>query len=150
MTTTSPTCVWLHGDALSPYDAALQAYPAAPVIFVFDEPLLTGGYRLTFKRLFFIYECIVDLYERIPNPVRELRRGNVVEEVLDFCRTHGATHLAVTETYAPRYRQFVHLFGQRGLAVQQFPKPKLVPYSGPAPKRFMPFWKKIERAAFRD
>jgi len=92
----------------------------------------------------------VDLYERIPNPIKELRRGNVVEEVLDFCRTHGATNLAVTETYAPRYRQFVRLFEQQGLAVQQFPKPKLVPYSGVVPKRFMPFWKSIERAAFRD
>ncbi|MGQ9898292.1 MAG: deoxyribodipyrimidine photo-lyase [Acidobacteriota bacterium] len=150
MAVESTTCVWLHGDALSPYDAALQAYPAAPVIFVFDEPLLTTSYQLTFKRLFFIYECIVDLYERIPNPVKELRRGDVVEEVLDFCRTHGATKLAVTETYAPRYRQFVHQFEHQGLVVHQFPKPKLVPYSGSMAKRFMPFWKKIERAAFRD
>ncbi|MCS7080846.1 MAG: deoxyribodipyrimidine photo-lyase [Chloracidobacterium sp.] len=146
----SAVCVWLHGDSLSPYDAALQAYPSAPVIFVFDEPLLMSRYRLTFKRLFFIYECLVDLYERIPNPVKELRRGEVVAEILDFCRTHGATQVAVTETYAPRYREFVRRLEEHGLTVQQFPKPKLVPYAGPPPKRFMAFWKKIERAAFRD
>ncbi|QUW02785.1 deoxyribodipyrimidine photo-lyase [Chloracidobacterium validum] len=149
-TVASITCVWLHGDSLSPHDAALQAYPDAPVVFVFDEPLLTGHYRLTFKRLFFMYECLVDLYEQIPNPVKELRRGRVVDEVLDVCRACGATQLAVTETYAPRYRQFVRQFEQHGLTVRQFPKPKLVPYSGPAPKRFMAFWKRIERAAFRD
>lgn len=146
----APVCVWLHGDSLSPYDAALQAYPAAPVLFVFDEPLLTSHYRLTFKRLFFMYECVVDLYERIPNPVKELRRGKVVEELADFCRVHGATQIAVTETYAPRYRQFVRRLEERGLTVRQFPKPKLAPYHGPPPKRFMAFWKKIERAAFRD
>ncbi|OYT70544.1 MAG: hypothetical protein CFK52_10740 [Chloracidobacterium sp. CP2_5A] len=148
--TASAVCVWLHGDSLSPRDAALQAYPSAPVIFVFDEALLTSRYRLTFKRLFFIYECIVDLYERIPNPDKELRRGKVEEEILDFCRSRGATRIAVTETYAPRYRQLVRRLEERGLTVQQFPKPKLVPYSGPVPKRFMAFWKKIERAAFRD
>jgi len=48
--------VWLHGDSLSPADPALRANPGAPAVFVFDEDLL-ARVGLTFKRLFFMYEC---------------------------------------------------------------------------------------------
>lgn len=142
-------CVWLHGDGLSPNDAALRAYPDAPAIFVFDEELLRGEYRLSFKRLFFIYECVVDLFDRIGNPVKELRRGRVPEEVMAFCREHGLTRIAVTETYAPRFQTFLAEFKRAGFHIETFAKPKLAHYDG-VPKRFMSFWKKIERAAFQD
>jgi hypothetical protein len=46
------TGVWLHGDSLSKRDPALQKYPGAPTVFVFDRPFLEKA-RLSFKRIFF-------------------------------------------------------------------------------------------------
>jgi hypothetical protein len=142
-------CVWLHEDSLGASDAALVKYPQAPVIFVFDEQRLTER-RVTFKRLFFVYECLIDLFTRIGNPVKEIHRGNVVAEVTAFCRTHGLRRIAVTATYAPHYAKLTADLARAGFSIEEFPKPKLAQYDGPTPGRFMSFWKRIERAAFQD
>jgi hypothetical protein len=145
----SDVCVWLHEDSLGAGDAALMKYPQAPVIFVFDEAHLTER-RVTFKRLFFVYECVTDLFERIGNPVKEIHRGDVVAEVTAFCRAHGLRRIAVTATYAPHYAKLTADLARAGFSIEEFPKPKLAQYHGPTPGRFMTFWKRIERAAFQD
>jgi hypothetical protein len=64
--------VWIHGDCLSPYGPALTAYPGAPAIWVWDDALLEE-WRISLKRIVFIYECLLDL------PV-VIRRGDVATE----------------------------------------------------------------------
>ena len=61
------TGVWLHGDSLSKRDPALQKYPTAPTVFVFDRPFLETA-RLSFKRIFFLYECAVLAVTESPSP----------------------------------------------------------------------------------
>lgn len=68
--------VWVHGDCLSPFNPALQAYPDAPRIWVWDEELLEE-WQLSLKRIAFIYECLLEL------PV-VMRRGDVASEVNAF------------------------------------------------------------------
>ncbi len=60
--------IWVHGDCLNPHNPALAAYPDAPAVFVFDEELLEQ-YQVSFKRLVFIYECLLE----IPN--LQIRKG---------------------------------------------------------------------------
>jgi hypothetical protein len=82
------TGVWLHGDSLSKRDPALQKYPTAPTVFVFDRPFLEQA-RLSFKRIFFLYECAVEAAE-------EMRVGETVEEVVGWMKEQGVERLAVT------------------------------------------------------
>ena len=53
------TGVWLHGDSLSKRDPALRNHPEARSVFVFDRPFLEKA-GLSFKRIFFLYECAVE------------------------------------------------------------------------------------------
>lgn len=58
-----PDAVWLTAESLGDGDPALSAHPDLPVVFVFDEPLLTK-LRLSSKRLVFLAECLADLGQR--------------------------------------------------------------------------------------
>lgn len=75
--TGSPDEVWLTAESLGARDPALVAWPEAPAVFVFDEPLLRG-LQLSGKRLVFIAETLAELAEDRPvrvllgDPVREL------------------------------------------------------------------------------
>ena len=90
------TGVWLHGDSLSKRDPALRNYPEARSVFVFDRPFLEKV-GLSFKRIFFLYECAVEAVE-------EMRVGETVEEILDWVRCEGLERVAVTESPSPRWR----------------------------------------------
>ncbi|NJK81128.1 MAG: deoxyribodipyrimidine photo-lyase [Chloroflexaceae bacterium] len=136
--------VWLHGDSLSPYDAALVAHPAAPAVFVFDEPLLKQA-RLSFKRLMFIYESAIEALE---GRTHELRRGVVVDEVLDFCRAHGGDEVHVSASVSPRFATYLGLLRGNVRVVVHSPPP-LVGWSDAAPRRFSHFWRKVEAEALR-
>ena len=83
------TGVWLHGDSLSKRDPALRNYPEARSVFVFDRPFLEKA-GLSFKRIFFLYECAVEVAD-------EMRVGETVEEILDWVRQEGVERLAVQE-----------------------------------------------------
>jgi hypothetical protein len=87
--------IWIHGDALRPSNPALIAYPDAPAVFVWDDELLTK-YGLSFKRIVFMYEALLEL------PVT-IYRGNVVEQVTAFARTHTADTIVTSGTPAPRF-----------------------------------------------
>jgi deoxyribodipyrimidine photo-lyase len=52
--------VWLTAESLGNDDPALQAHPDLPVVFVFDEPMLTR-LQLSSKRLVFLTERLAEL-----------------------------------------------------------------------------------------
>lgn len=127
--------VWLHGDSLSVVDPAVQRYPEAPRVFVFDEPWLRQV-RPSFKRLFFLWEgaCEVGAMVRLGDPAEEIRAA--AAEV-------GATRVAVTRSVAPRFDEWLRGL-QGGLRVEVLePEPWIeVPEDVPV-RRFTPFWKRV-------
>ncbi|OAN38187.1 hypothetical protein A6A03_04655 [Chloroflexus islandicus] len=141
----SSAIVWLHGDSLSPTDPALLANPAAPAIFVFDEPFLAAA-QLSFKRLFFLYECAL---EAIAGRTGSIRRGVVVEEVRAFAAEQQATAVHVTASVAPRFRQYVAELRAAGLQVVMHEPPAFVTWRGEPPRRFSAFWRRVAAEALR-
>ena len=93
MTITNPI-VWVHEEALGPANPALEDYPDAPALFVFDEAWIKQQ-RISRKRLGFLYECCLEL------PVT-IRKGDVVAEVLAFARRHGADGVITSGAVDPR------------------------------------------------
>ncbi len=136
--------VWLHGDSLSPTDPALQANPGAAAVFVFDEPLLRR-LGLSFKRLLFIYECALEAIEQHDG---ELRRGEVVPELRDFCDRRGCDELHVTRSVAPLFKHYLADLRQYMPVVVHEPPP-LVTWQGAAPRRFSRFWRQVQHEALR-
>lgn len=124
--------------------SALNANPAAPALFVFDEPLLrdTG---LSFKRLLFLYESAL---EAIEGRAGEIRRGAVPDEVLEFCRAHAAGEIHVTPSVAPRFRNYLAALREH-LPVVVHEPPPLVDWRGEPPRRFSAFWRKVADQALR-
>lgn len=131
------TVVWLHGDSLSDKDPAALRHPEAERVFVFDRPFLEQAH-LSFKRLFFLYECAAEV-------AHEIRVGETVAELREAIRARGAGRLAVTESVSPRWRQLVGEL-EKELDVEVVPVRDLVevPPDFEA-KRFTPFWKKFGR-----
>ncbi|MDP5017046.1 MAG: hypothetical protein NWQ43_07055, partial [Dolichospermum sp.] len=87
--------IWINGDCLSPQNPALQQYPQAPAIWVWDDALI-AKWQISLKRLTFIYECLLEL------PV-EIRRGNVAEQVLAFAKEHNTNLVVTTDSPSPRF-----------------------------------------------
>ena len=131
------TGVWLHGDSLSKRDPALRKHPGGGSVFVFDQPFLEKA-GLSFKRIFFLYECAVEAAE-------EMRVGETVEEVVEWMREQGLGRLAVTESPSPRWRETVERLRQK-VEVEVVPAEELVEVpEGYRVKRFTPFWKDLGR-----
>jgi len=80
--------VWLTAESLGTADPALLARPGLPVVFVFDEPLLTE-LQLSSKRLVFLTEILAELAESLPV---DLHLGDPVDVLRDR---------AVAVTFAP-------------------------------------------------
>ena len=120
---------------MSKRDPALRNYPEARSVFVFDRPFLEKA-GLSFKRIFFLYECAVEAAE-------EMRVGETVEEILDWVRKGGVEKLAVTESPSPRWRETVEKLRQK-VEVEVVPAEEMVTVSEGYPvKRFTPFWKDL-------
>ena len=131
------TGVWLHGDSLSKRDPALRKHSGGGSVFVFDRPFLEMA-GLSFKRIFFLYECAVEAAE-------EMRVGETVEEVMEWMRETGVERLAVTESPSPRWRETVERLRQK-VEVEVVPAEELVEVpEGYRVKRFTPFWKDLGR-----
>ena len=129
------TGVWLHGDSLSKRDPALRKHPGARSVFVFDRPFLEKV-GLSFKRIFFLYECAVEAAE-------EIRVGETVEEILEWVRQEGVETVAVTESPSPRWREMVERLRQK-VEVKVVPAEGMVTVPEGYPvKRFTPFWKDL-------
>ena len=85
----TPDAVWLTAESLGRGDPALQAHPALPVVFVFDEPLL-ARLRLDTKRLVFLTETLTELAEE---RTLEVHLGDPIVELQD--RALAVTHAPV-------------------------------------------------------
>jgi hypothetical protein len=136
--------VWLHADSLSPTDPALLANPHAPAVYVFDERFLREA-GLTFKRLLFVYECALEALEGRDG---EIRWGDLLPELLDFCMRRGAVELHVTDSVSPRFKHELALLRQHMLVVTHR-SPPLVTWDGAAPRRFSRFWHKVQDEALQ-
>ncbi|QNG37178.1 deoxyribodipyrimidine photolyase [Geodermatophilaceae bacterium NBWT11] len=89
VTDAPPEAVWLTAESLGATDPALAANPDLPVVFVFDEPLLTR-LRLASKRLVFLTETLAELAQ---DREVELRLGSPAQELAG--RSLAVTHAPV-------------------------------------------------------
>lgn len=135
------TICWIHGDALSPNNPALQVHPDAPAIFVWDDVLL-DQYNISLKRIAFIYECLLEL------PVT-IRRGDVALEVLRFAAENGATMVATTPSPAPRFHEIARKINSNIDTLRLY---ELQPFIDPREpldlKRFSRYWRTAKKYAF--
>jgi hypothetical protein len=138
----SHPCVWLHDAAISPEDLALRSNPHAAVIFVFDEPALREE-PVAFHRLDFIFAGVCETFRTIAHPIKEVRRGDPVVEIADFCAEHGCDQIHVTDNPDPRTRQIVQMLRKRHRVVV-YPYETLTEYAE-EPRRFSRFWEKTAK-----
>ncbi len=140
MSTFERPILWVHGDALSPEHPIFKAYPQAPAIFCFDDELLHEA-RVSLQRIAFLYESLLELSV-------EIRRGDVVEQVLAFARQHGADGVVTAESPSPRFDALcTRLEARLPLAILA-PEPFL-DYDGHLDlKRFSRYWKTAQRYAW--
>lgn len=134
--------LWIHGDNLNPHSAALQQYPDAPAVWVWDDSLL-AQWRISLKRIVFLYECLLEL------PV-EIRHGDVSAELLAFARRHNTTRIVTMESPSP---QFAHICGAlraAGLSVTVVEEaPFVAPAQPPDLRRFSRYWRAVKDDAMR-
>ncbi|MBW4678191.1 MAG: universal stress protein [Desmonostoc geniculatum HA4340-LM1] len=132
--------VWVNGDCLSPYNPALQEYPDAPAIWVWDEALIEE-WQLSLKRLTFIYECLLEL------PV-VIRRGNVVQEILAFAEEHKADLVVTVDSPSPRFDDICNQI-ERSIKVEVLEVEPFFDYDGYIDlKRFSRYWKVAQNYVF--
>lgn len=137
---TTPVLIWVHGEALSPHNPALQAHPGAPAVFVFDDALLSE-WGISLKRLVFMYECLLDM------PV-DIRRGEVVAELLACAQMHHAQRLITTASPSPRFAAYCQQV-RRTLPVEVLEGPAFIQPTRPLDlKRFSRYWQAAQRWAF--
>jgi len=133
--------VWVHADCLSPTNPALMKYPGAPALFVWDDELLTE-WRISFKRIVFIYECILEL------PV-VIRRGDVVSELLAFAAEQRADSIVTNPSPSPRFKAISSRIAAK-LPLQVVPVAPFVRPSTPLDLgRFSRYWRSVEADAMR-
>lgn len=87
-----PEFVWLTAESLGDEDPALDTNPDLPVVFVFDEPLLSR-LQLSSKRLVFLVETLAELAE---HRQVELHVGDPVDVL-------AGRRLAVTHAPVPGF-----------------------------------------------
>lgn len=138
----SDTIVWVHGDNLNPGGPALAAYPGAPAIWVWDDELLRA-WRISLKRVVFIYECLLEL------PV-VIRRGDVAEEIIRFAGENDATRVATAAGPGPRFAAVCAGLRAAGLAVEVLEEPPFALTDRPIDlKRFSRYWSVAGPGALR-
>ncbi|MBD2774745.1 hypothetical protein [Iningainema tapete] len=136
----SQPIIWVHGDCLSPQNPALQEYPNAPAIWVWDDALIEE-WQLSLKRLTFIYECLLEL------PVI-IRRGNVAQEVLAFAQEHNANKVITAESPSPRFDAICDEI-ERSVELEALEVEPFFDYDGYIDlKRFSRYWKVAEKYVF--
>lgn len=141
--TDSPPIVWLHGDNLNPNGPALAAYPDAPAVWVWDEPLL-ARWRISLKRILFIYEALLEL------PV-VIRRGQLAAELARFADEHSATTIATAESPSPRFKAICAHLREQGYTVEVHPERPFLDTDEPLDlKRFSRYWRAARRHVFEE
>lgn len=136
----SKPIIWIHGDCLSPQNPALQEYPDAPAIWVWDDALIEE-WQLSLKRIIFIYECLLEL------PV-VIRRGDVAKEVLAFAKEHNAKTVVTVDSPSPRFDAICNEI-ERSVELEVFEVEPFFDYDGYIDlKRFSRYWKVAEKYVF--
>ncbi|MCW5316806.1 hypothetical protein GTQ43_24210 [Nostoc sp. KVJ3] len=136
----SKSIVWVHGDCLSPYNPALQKYPDAPAIWIWDEALIKEC-QLSLKRLTFIYECLLEL------PV-VIRRGDVAQEILAFAQEHDANIVVTADSPSPRFDNICNKI-KGSIPVEVLEVKPFFDYNGYIDlKRFSRYWKVAQDYVF--
>ncbi|MFH7027236.1 MAG: hypothetical protein ACHBN1_18005 [Heteroscytonema crispum UTEX LB 1556] len=134
--------IWIHGDCLSPNNPALQEYPDAPAIWVWDDALIEE-WQLSLKRLTFIYECLLEL------PV-VIRRGDVAQEVLAFAQEHNTNQVATAESVSPRFDTICNQI-EKNVDLEIFEVEPFFEYDGYIDlKRFSRYWKVAQKYVFES
>ena len=134
MSDLNPLIVWVHGDNLNPFSRALRQHAEAPALFVWDEALL-DEWRISLKRIAFIYECLLEL------PVT-IRRGDVAAEIRRFAAEQEADLIVTMESPSPRFIQIVTTLQTAGLNVTILPEPPFLQTDSPLDlKRFSRYWR---------
>ncbi len=133
--------VWVHGDSLSPTSAALSAYPEAPALFVFDNQLITDG-CLSFKRIVFIYECLLEM------PVI-IRRGDIASQVLAFAREQDATQIVTTRSPSTYFGQVVGGL-EKHIKVEILEEPPFAREQHYELMRFSRYWSKAQASVLGE
>ncbi len=132
--------LWVHGYALNPEHPLFTTHPQAPAIFCFDDAWLTRE-QISLQRIAFIYECLLDL------PV-EIRRGDVVEQVLAFAGEHQADGILTTTAVSPGLQQIRQQLAAV-LPVWTLDPEPFLHYDGPLDlKRFSRYWKTAQDYAW--
>jgi len=132
--------IWVHGDCLSPYNPALQEYPDAAAIWVWDEALIEE-WQLSLKRLTFIYECLLEL------PV-VIRRGDVVQEILAFTQEQKADLVVTVDSPSPRFDDICNQI-ERSIKLEVLEVEPFFDYDGYIDlKRFSRYWKVAQNYVF--
>ena len=128
--------LWIHEEALGPANPALQDYPDAAAVFVFDEAWIREQ-RISRKRLGFLYESCLEL------PVT-LRKGDVAAEVLRFAERHGADGVVTSRAVDPRLQRIAAAI-DRSLPLEVLDGEPFVALPRP-PRlgRFSRYWREAE------
>jgi nucleotide-binding universal stress UspA family protein len=137
------TVVWVHGDMLNPKHPALVQNADAQALYVWDDALLRE-YEMSFKRVVFIYECLLEL------PV-VIRRGEPAAEVLRFAAEHGASRIVTGASVSPRFIQLCATISAglgEGGTLDVVAETPFVTVSGPLDlKRFARYWQQVRDVA---
>lgn len=136
------TIAWIHADNLNPNQIALQS--DIPAIFVWDDDLLSE-WDISFKRIVFIYECLLEL------PV-VIRRGNVAREVCQFAAEHAASTILTPFSPSPRHHLLIEEIQtkQFGIDIKVINDSTFINYDGYVDlKRFSRYWKKVQKYALK-
>ncbi|MDK2408230.1 hypothetical protein QHH11_18485 [Aphanizomenon sp. PH219] len=132
--------IWINGDCLSPHNPALQEYPQAPALWVWDDALI-AQWQISLKRLTFIYECLLEL------PV-EIRRGNIAEQVLAFAKEHNTNLVITTDSPSPRFDDICDQI-EKSVKLEVLAGEPFFEYDGYIDlKRFSRYWKVAEKYVF--
>ena len=132
--------IWINGDCLSPHNPALQEYPQAPALWVWDDALI-AEWQISLKRLTFIYECLLEL------PV-EIRRGNIAAEVLAFAKEHNTNLVVTTDSPSPRFDDICDQI-EKSVKLEVLAGEPFFEYDGYIDlKRFSRYWKVAEKYVF--
>ncbi|BAM04022.1 hypothetical protein PSMK_18630 [Phycisphaera mikurensis NBRC 102666] len=131
--------LWVHDAMLS--ERWLRK--GEPAVFVFDEAWIRDA-GLSLKRLVFMAECL----EAMPGV--EVRRGEVVGEVLAFAAEHGAGVVRTVDAADPRLRRQREVLAE-SIEVERTRPPAFVDEAVPPAdlRSFSRYWKKHGRAAKR-
>ncbi len=128
--------LWVHEEALGPANPALQDYPNAPGLFVFDDAWIQEQ-AISRKRIGFLYESALSL------PLT-LRRGDVASEVLRFAQRHGADAVVTSAVVDPRLQRIAAAIDRELPLWMLDPDPFVSLAKPPRLGRFSRYWREAE------